>query len=371
MAVSRKQLKAALLPSGALVLGALLGGCADTPPLRQGDAGTPAHMPAPRTKPALHPPIAHELPALPRAASGRGGYYKDDGPGESPPPNLRDTPDAEVRAEPLSRWANRPYVVFGKSYTPMPGDLPFAQRGMGSWYGKKFHGQKTSSGEIYDMYKMTAAHPTLPIPSYARITHVGTGKQVTVRVNDRGPFHAGRIVDLSYTAALKLGLLSAGSQEVHLERLLPDGVERLATRRRNAPEPVDSKPPRPESPDDIAALLLTSKAEAKAIRAHAGEPVLMNAATAAPAASTAAAAATPAAAGGFYVQLGAFSRAAKAEEIRARIAGNAWGGAAPEVVVAGALHRVLGGPFTTRAEALEAARAVPPALGLKPIVIQR
>ena len=373
MAVSRKQLKAAFLPTGALVLGALLGGCADTALVRQGDAQMPAHMPAPRARTAVHPPIAHELPALPRAASGRGGYYKDDGPGERAPPNLRDIPDAEVRAEPLSRWANRPYVVFGKSYTPMPGDVPFAQRGMGSWYGKKFHGQKTSSGEIYDMYKMTAAHPTLPIPSYARITHVGSGKQVTVRVNDRGPFHAGRIVDLSYTAALKLGLLSAGSQELHLERLLPDAGERLATRRRNTPVPSESRPPRPESPDDIAALLLTSRAEAKAIRAHEGEPApaLVATAASAPAAAVAAIADTPAAASGFYVQLGAFSKAGKAEEIRARSAGNAWGGAAPEVVVAGALHRVLGGPFASRAEALGAARAVPPALGLKPIVIQR
>ena len=350
MAVSRKQLHAVIL---SLLLGALLGGCAETP-LFRGDA----HLPGPGVKPALHPPIKHDLPALPPAGSGRGGYYKDDGPGDNPPPNLRDTPDAQVRDEPLSRWANRPYVVFGKSYTPIPGEQSFAQRGMGSWYGKKFHGQKTSSGEIYDMYKMTAAHPTLPIPSYARVTHVASGRQVTVRINDRGPFHPGRVVDLSYTAALKLGLLGAGSQEVHVERLLANPLERLATLRRNAPEPADPKPPTPESPDDIDALLLTSKAEAKAIRAHEGEAVP------APAASLATA-------GGFYVQLGAFSRAGRAAEIRARIAGQQWGAAAPEVVVAGELHKVMSGPFASRDEALAPARSLPPALGLKPLVDQR
>ena len=164
-------------------------------------------MPAPGTHAARPHPIDSELPAMPRAGSGRGAYYKDDGPGDNPPPNLRDVADAEVRAEPYSRYANRPYTVFGKLYTPRLDDLPFVQRGISTWYGKKFHGQRTSSGELYDMYKMTAAHPTLPIPSFARITSLDTGKQVVVRINDRGPFHSSRIVDVSYTAALKLGLL--------------------------------------------------------------------------------------------------------------------------------------------------------------------
>ena len=151
------------------------------------------------------------LPALPAAGSGRGGYYKDDGPGDNPPPNLRDVPDAEVRNEPYSTRSNRPYVVFGKTYTPITDNEPFTQRGTGTWYGKKFHGQRTSSGEIYDMYKMTAAHPTLPIPSYARVTSIDSGEQVIVRINDRGPFHATRVIDVSYTAALKLGFLGKGS----------------------------------------------------------------------------------------------------------------------------------------------------------------
>jgi rare lipoprotein A len=154
----------------------------------------------------------------------KGGYYKDDGPHEKVPPNLDGIADATPRAEPLSKWANRPYSALGKNYTPLTSVQPFKQRGLASWYGKKFHGQKTSSGELYDMYKMTAAHPTLPIPSYARVTRVSNGKSVVVRINDRGPFHANRIIDLSYAAAYKLGYIQAGSTEVTVEAVVPGQV---------------------------------------------------------------------------------------------------------------------------------------------------
>jgi rare lipoprotein A len=150
-----------------------------------------------------------------------GGYYKDDGPGDKPPPELASVPDAQPRREPLHRFANRPYEVFGQSYTPLAALQPFKQRGRASWYGRRFHGQRTSSGERYDMYGMTAAHPTLPIPSYARVTSLENGRSVVVRINDRGPFHAGRVIDLSYTAAYKLGFVSSGSAEVELESVLP------------------------------------------------------------------------------------------------------------------------------------------------------
>jgi rare lipoprotein A len=151
----------------------------------------------------------------------KGGYYKDDGPGEKIPSNLDSIADATPRAEPLHKWANRPYQAMGKGYTPLTSVQPFKQRGLASWYGKKFHGQKTSSGELYDMYKMTAAHPTLPIPSYVRVTRVSTGKSVVVRVNDRGPFHSNRIIDLSYVAAYKLGYVQSGSAEVTIEAIVP------------------------------------------------------------------------------------------------------------------------------------------------------
>jgi len=156
--------------------------------------------------------------APPREAPpAKGGYYKDDGPGDKPPANLADLPDAQPKTEPLHRYANRPYVVFGRQYVPLAQAEGFRQRGIASWYGRRFHGQKTASGETYDMYAMSAAHPTLPIPSYVRVTHVASGRSVVVRVNDRGPFHASRIIDLSYAAANRLGFVQAGSAEVQVE----------------------------------------------------------------------------------------------------------------------------------------------------------
>lgn len=155
------------------------------------------------------------------STSKKGGYYKDDGPERNPPSNLDRVPDARPRAEPLNSAANRPYVVFGKKYVPLTKVQAYRQRGLASWYGKRFHGQRTSSGETYDMYAMTAAHPVLPIPSYARVTSLKTGKQVIVRINDRGPFHSGRVIDLSYAAAYRLGLIGAGSGEVEVEAVVP------------------------------------------------------------------------------------------------------------------------------------------------------
>ena len=150
-----------------------------------------------------------------------GGYYKDDGPHERPPANLDRVADAVPRAEPLHKFANRPYEALGKRYVPMTSLQPFKQRGLASWYGKRYHGQKTSSGETYDMYAMSAAHPTLPIPSYARVTNVANRRSVVVRINDRGPFKSERIIDLSYVAAHKLGFIQAGQAQVEVEAIVP------------------------------------------------------------------------------------------------------------------------------------------------------
>jgi rare lipoprotein A len=150
-----------------------------------------------------------------------GGYYKDDGPHAKPPANLDQIADAVPRAEPLHRFANRPYEALGKRYVPMTSVQPFRQRGLASWYGKRYHGQKTSSGEAYDMYAMTAAHPTLPIPSYARVTSLANGRSVVVRINDRGPFKSGRVIDVSYVAAHKLGFIQAGQAQVEVEAIVP------------------------------------------------------------------------------------------------------------------------------------------------------
>ena len=252
------------------VLAALLAlaGCGSAP-----QQPTPAARPAPAARPQAKPQEPG-VPVLPPANSGRGGYYQDDGPGENPPSNLMATPDAEVRNDPPNPRNSKPYVVFGKTYTPIT-DLnkPFVQRGLGTWYGKKFHGQRTSSGEIYDMYKMSAAHPTLPIPSYAKVTNLDNGNQVIVRVNDRGPFHSTRVIDVSYTAALKLGLLSKGSHQLEVERILPAEVERINSARGKdgardkaavlaAPAPV--APPRPRAPAETAAMLYPAPLSAPA-----------------------------------------------------------------------------------------------------------
>jgi rare lipoprotein A len=150
-----------------------------------------------------------------------GGYYLDDGPPARPPGDLERIADAVPRVEPLHKYANRPYTALGRDYVPMTSLQPFRQRGLASWYGKRYHGQKTSSGEVYDMYAMTAAHPTLPIPSYVRVTNLANGRSVVVRINDRGPFRSARIIDVSYVAAHKLGFIQAGQAQVEVEAILP------------------------------------------------------------------------------------------------------------------------------------------------------
>lgn len=148
-----------------------------------------------------------------------GGYYQNDGPPERAPSDVASVPDAVPKIEPFLARANRPYVALGRSYTPLTTDVEFRERGVASWYGKQFHGNRTASGEIYDMFAMTAAHPTLPLPSYVRVTSVRTRQSVVVRVNDRGPFKSDRIIDLSYAAASKLRFLGAGVEQVEIERI--------------------------------------------------------------------------------------------------------------------------------------------------------
>ena len=296
-------------------------------------------------------------PTLPPAGSGRGGYYKDDGPGDVMPEGLLGMSDAEPRVERYSKSGNKTYVVFGKQYAPFNDARPFEQTGRGSWYGKKFHGQKTSSGEIYDMYKMSAAHPTLPIPSYARVTHVGNGKQVIVRVNDRGPFHSNRIIDLSYAAALKLGYIGQGSANLHVERLLPADIEKILANKGNSPASVTT--------EAVAMSMTESTTLAPAsIQSAAfipdGNASLATAANTSPAAS------------GFYLQFGAYLQAANAEIVRTRLAQDA-GSTLPQLTVepTNNLFRLYSGPFATREAAAAAAAQVQEMAGAKAFLIQR
>jgi rare lipoprotein A len=345
-AMAVRALPARFLPAViALASATLMTGCGTT---ADGEHKSLIPLPWKHKVATRHGDIDPDLPRLPAAGSGRGGYYQDDGPGDNPPPGLRDLPDAVVKYEPYAKFANKPYSVFGQTYTPLINDEPYTQRGVASWYGVKFHGQRTSSGEPYDMYKMTAAHPTLPIPSYARVTSLDSGKSVVVRINDRGPFHSDRIVDVSYTAALKLGLLGKGSHQVEIERLFPDDPTRVATVRRAATSAAQAAP----APAEIAALMLEDRV------------AMDSAAVARPQQE----AAKPAS--GFYLQLGAYGRAGKAEEMSEMLKKSGVEQAL-EVVRSGSVNRLYSGPFETRAMAQEAARSLPTSLGLKPIVVRR
>jgi len=248
----------------------------------------------------------------------------------------------------------------GKTYTPLGNDMPYSARGVSTWYGVKFHGQRTASGELYDMYKMTAAHPTLPIPSYVRVTSLDTGNSVVVRINDRGPFHASRIIDVSYTAALKLGLLGKGSHEVEIERLFPgDPIvppAQIAAARREVASIAQSAPP------EIEALMLED-------RIHSDSAALVSQAE--PAASESSPASAPTSAGRYFIQFGAYGRVGTAEAMGEKITNAGVELGKLEVVKVGSLNRLYGGPYASRAEAIEAMRALPSSLGFKPIVVQR
>jgi rare lipoprotein A len=286
---------------------------------------------------AKAPPVAPAPAPPPRRG---GGYYLDDGPGDGPTPDLERIPDAQPRAEPLARFANNPYVVFGKEYVPERSVRTFRQRGLASWYGRKFHGQRTSSGEPYDMYAMTAAHPTLPIPSYARVTSVASGRSVVVRVNDRGPFWPGRVIDLSYAAAWKLGYVEQGSTMVEVDAIVPGTDVQVAAAPVAPPAPAaaaaqaaPAAPAEPAAPMDVAVTT---------------EP------------------------GGLYVQLAAFSARENAESFRARAALELASLDRPiEIYRKDGLFRLHVGPYRSRAEASAAAERLKDTLDVKPHVVVR
>jgi rare lipoprotein A len=267
-----------------------------------------------------------------------GGYYKDDGPGDAIPDGLVDTPDAEPKIEPIAKGPSKPYTIFDQTFVPITDDKPFIQRGKGSWYGKKFHGQRTASGEIYDMFKMTAAHPRLPIPSYARVTNLRNGKQVIVRINDRGPFHASRIIDMSYTAALKLGFIQIGSAELEVERILPDEIARMQEDKRRKGALATAK----ESADPMTRLASGS-----------APPV---------AAET----------GGIFLQFGAYAQVHNADAMRIRLLAG-WPQDLPEPVIVqtGGLYRLHSGPFTSRETAKTAADLLKEVSQIQTSIVQK
>lgn len=259
-----------------------------------------------------------------------GKYLAGDGPGADAPDNLDSIPDAVPKAEPLHRYANRPYSALGKTYTPLQSVGSYKERGTASWYGKKFHGQRTSIGDTYDMYGMTAAHPTLPVPSYARVTSLANGKSVVVRVNDRGPFLHDRIIDLSYAAAYKLGYVNQGSAEVEVESLAANG---------NAP---------------VAAVVAMPAVKAESIAAETVMPVM-----------------PPDVSGKVYLQLGAFKERQGAESFLSRMRAEL-GDTGKDIILLrqSGLNRIQLGPYANAEEARRAANTLAGRLGFKPFVSQ-
>ena len=334
---------------------ALLSACGSAPLRGPGDSADPS---GPRA----------DAPAAVKPRRG-GGYYKDDGPDDAPPDNLDAVPDAEPRAEPLHRFANRPYHVMGQSFVPATELRPFRQRGHASWYGRRFHGSPTSTGEPYDMYAMTAAHPTLPIPSYARVTNLENGRSVVVRVNDRGPFLRGRVIDLSYTAAYKLGYVNVGSAQVEVEQILPDEAPLVAAAR-----PV---PPLPARGDE-GVVAADAPALAPRVLAPLAPPAAAPAAVALadqPAPGGAPAGIAPpiaSASGGIFLQLGAFASYANAEGFRDAVQTQAASLAERfEVFTDGQRFRLHAGPYDSVAAARSAAERMASLLKLKPLVVVR
>ena len=313
-----------------LLLPALLAAC-----------GTQTPRPAAESSTAVPPaPTSASAAKRPGPPAKFGGGYKDDGPGDGPAIDPETIPDAVPRPEPLHRFANNPYSALGRDYVPMRELKPYKAHGIGSWYGRRYHGQKTSSGEIYDMYAMTAAHPVLPIPSYVRVTNPANGRSVVVRINDRGPFHAGREIDLSWTAAYKLGYVDRGSAPVDVESVLPGQLPAVASAQ------ISASPPRREDEDDSIAKLATAEPE----------PPLPQVEDAR----------------GHFLQLGAFGSRDNAEALRARLS-RELGELSAKLVVqsTGGLFRVQLGPWPDADAARLAGVRLRESFGLTPLVVQR
>ncbi|WP_053937635.1 septal ring lytic transglycosylase RlpA family protein [Amantichitinum ursilacus] len=287
-------------------------------------------------------------------AKGTGNFYLDDGPQETLPEWLDFVPEPTPKAEPLHRFANNPYTVLGQNFTPLRTAGKLNQQGMASWYGRKFNGQKTSTGEVYDMFTMTAASPILPLPSYARVTNVKNGRSVIVRVNDRGPFKRGRVMDLSFLAACRLGYAMNGSAEVVVESLAPGEIPPPVNVAQAAANPMPADAPVATLPASSAGVTAAAPAAAPVAEAK-PERVPVSVASG----------------GGVYLQLGAFGSLTNAENFRDHMARDLNGeGATVTVQSAGNLHRVKLGPFADRKAALAAAERITGSHNLQVVVTQ-
>lgn len=229
------------------------------------------------------------------------------------PPDVSDVPDAVPRVEPRSASGNRPtYQVWGKTYHVLADPTGYEKRGTASWYGQKFHGYATASGEIYDMYKMSAAHRSLPLPTYARVTNTDNGRSVIVKINDRGPFHSDRLIDLSYAAAARLDILGNGTGHVEVEAIDPKAWQAQQRQQRSAPPGAQQRVAQTDAVTSAKPVAASSRTD----RAPAPSP----AQTASASTSSAAAQATSGGSGSrMYLQVAALGSAAGAQALQARL----------------------------------------------------
>jgi rare lipoprotein A len=295
----------------------------------------PAPSPAPAqtaSKPSVPPPVKHENW---EPAPQGGGYYLDDGPGDLRPANLDELPSADPRIEPIAIRNTRPYTVMGQSFTPQTSlEEPYRQKGRASWYGKKFHGAKTANGEIYDMHQMTAAHPTLPLPSYAKVTNLANGKSVIVRVNDRGPFLRGRIIDLSYAAAYQLDYIKQGSAEVLVEKMTPEVIAQFQAEKNGTRLAQNGVSVEQVGLSNASALVPLNR-----------QPL--------------------------WLQIGAFGNKSNAEALVSKVSTNHESfGKASQILSESGIHRVLVGPFASIDQANEAAIELSAFVEVQPVIKQ-
>lgn len=317
-----------------------------------------------------------------RSVASPGRFPDRDGAPSDAPPDLARLPDAVPQIEPIRPGgANKPYSVLGQSYEPMAKDVAWKETGLASWYGTKFHGRRTASGEMFSMYGLTAAHRTLPIPSYARVRNTRSGKEIIVRINDRGPFHSTRIIDLSYAAAVKLGIVSMGSAQVEIERLTFDDIRTGAWKRGTSPDPEAGEavaggvvPASPGGGGASADVLLASSSESVAVPAVSlPDATVPASASASPAVKIGAPAqAQTPAAKGFWVQLAALGRRDGVDRLQQKAAA-VMADLAPMLAIfkEASFFKLQVGPYASRGEALAAAEQARQALQLTPMVFER
>ncbi|CAN5245733.1 septal ring lytic transglycosylase RlpA family protein [soil metagenome] len=344
----------------------------------------------PSARPFALPFACVVLAVLAGCASGpRGGR---DGPPANPPAGLAQVPDAEPRIETIRRsgGTSKPYTVLGRSYVPITDDRPLRETGLASWYGRQFHSLSTASGEPYDMYAMTGAHKTLPLPSYVRVRNPANGREAIVRVNDRGPFHDDRVIDLSYAAALKLDMLR-GVAPVEIERITNEDIRTGAWRRdggtaiaQSVPVPEAMTTPVVSAPRSQVVDLppLAAVSGASAASTPWSPPLGSASPTPVPAPGGVAGQTAPVefpaaldgviAAPGFWVQLGAFSQREGAMSFRQQVA-RSLPALAPVLNVFSerGTHRLQAGPYASRDLARETAEQVRNGLQLAPMIVER